>query len=110
MRQVIRYEVEVFFLKNNLDLAVSGGAGEMQAVALSGCGKPQGVGVQVCPILKRKQEHPLLVLPVPLLFLHCIASYIIDFIFSVSLTPRSPSSEGQGFPSPSLLYLQRLEP
>lgn len=50
--------MEVFFLKNNLDLAVPGGAGEMQAAALSGCGKPQGVGVQVCPVLKGNRNTP----------------------------------------------------
>lgn len=59
MRQVIRYEVEVFFLKSDLDLAVPGGAREVQAAALSGCGKPQGVGVQVsCPYRKQEPPHP----------------------------------------------------
>lgn len=58
MRQVIRYEVEVFFLKSNLDLAVLGGAGEKQAAALSGCGKPQGVGAKGMSYRHRKREPP----------------------------------------------------
>lgn len=63
MRQVIRYEVQVFFLKSNLGLAVLVPRPQRGwQLALSGSGNPQGVGVQVSCSHWKWQLPPLALL------------------------------------------------
>lgn len=83
MRQVIRYEVEVFFLKSNLDLAVLVlDQGDVGSCLVGVWGPPASGGSGAsCP--QGTRHPPLLVLLAPLLFLldqHPLGSLMLSHL------------------------------
>ena len=71
MRQVIRYGLEVFFLKSSLEVAVPG-LGRCRQVPCLGVGSPREWGHRRVLSSQETGAHLLPGLPPPLPFLHCI--------------------------------------